>query len=780
MTSIVRLLAVAAPIVLLKLPLQAVTPESPISLTQPSLGMWDADWEGISGRTYFFQWSFDMQDWHYMPTIDYGTGPKHCGFSSTSDRYFVRLQQHFIPSSDPEGDDYDFDGLSNIDEVTLHDTNPLDWDTDGDSLPDDWEIENHLDPRDDGSIDPDNGAFGDPDEDELLNKDEYWYWCDPHNPDTDGDGLTDGDEVWVYGTSPFWKDSDDDGLSDYDEIIIHQTLPWVVDTDEDGVSDADEVRDNTDPNDAEDFSFRWVHVTRELTYDYDDYPPPNDKGALDKFANWDSASNTHEDLAGPIPFPDLGGRLEMLTFPATPPFPGRVIGLATSDGASKLIPDDPCYHATMNHHRFWLQRGTADSTFIVRNAILVTKRTVDGVEQAPTSEVKTFTIPADATHSNSIDLHETFTTDFSDNMQHSESFSQILLPVEAVNSDNVQLSKLKVAKMIEFGVLNSNRKLIPSNDSDCFRIRIKGGASLGEVSIKVSTANNPETRYNDDSTQIELTADDGDAISKKMILVSDDEDDEHPIDNIEDNDPNDVSHMIQLGGDFVIDSIKIGDAVWQSIQIKFPVPVVKTVTITPVIIRDKPLADGGVQLVPYETVAEHIRIMKERFAQVGVKIEFSTVELKDPPPGVDLSDGLTLTRPSGELVSEEAKKLIEKWGTTETTDIHIFYVNSLHALGSGILRGLAFTSYTMPEGFEDYSYNAFVSTERTNGSIPVGGIVAAHELAHLLRNAGHAGSVGDVPDTQLMIEYTSTDGVMGSKRLSNPDEALIQGNTHAY
>lgn len=36
--------------------------------------------------------------------------------------------------------------------------------------------------------------------------------------DTDGDGLSDYDEIYVYDTSPYLADTDSDGISDYDEI----------------------------------------------------------------------------------------------------------------------------------------------------------------------------------------------------------------------------------------------------------------------------------------------------------------------------------------------------------------------------------------------------------------------------------------------------------------------------------------------------------------------------------------------------------------------------------
>jgi hypothetical protein len=43
-------------------------------------------------------------------------------------------------------------------------------------------------------------------------------------------------------------DTDGDGLSDYDELYIYNTSPYLVDTDGDGISDYDEVMAGTDPN----------------------------------------------------------------------------------------------------------------------------------------------------------------------------------------------------------------------------------------------------------------------------------------------------------------------------------------------------------------------------------------------------------------------------------------------------------------------------------------------------------------------------------------------------
>ncbi len=66
--------------------------------------------------------------------------------------------------------------------------------------------------------------------------------------DTDGDGLSDEDEV-ALGTDIDNPDSDGDGLADGVEVNEVGTDPMLADTDGDGADDADEVASGTDPND---------------------------------------------------------------------------------------------------------------------------------------------------------------------------------------------------------------------------------------------------------------------------------------------------------------------------------------------------------------------------------------------------------------------------------------------------------------------------------------------------------------------------------------------------
>jgi hypothetical protein len=75
-------------------------------------------------------------------------------------------------------------------------------DSDGDGMPDSWEEQYNLDPGnpDDAGDDDDNDGLTNLQEYNLITT--YGDSTDPKNPDTDGDGFNDGDEV-DEGTDPF-------------------------------------------------------------------------------------------------------------------------------------------------------------------------------------------------------------------------------------------------------------------------------------------------------------------------------------------------------------------------------------------------------------------------------------------------------------------------------------------------------------------------------------------------------------------------------------------------
>ena len=190
---------------------------------------------------------------HALPVIVGGHGrdaadPAGQSFNGALDEVKVwdevltlaQIQAAMSPSAD--SGDSDEDGLSDIDEETTHLTDPNNPDTDGDGLTDGEEVKNGLDPKD---ATGNNGADGDFDSDGLSNIDEIKkYFTDPKSDDSDGDGLSDRVETGTgtfvnlndTGTDPLNADTDNDALNDSDELAAG-TDPFNPDTDGDTVPD---------------------------------------------------------------------------------------------------------------------------------------------------------------------------------------------------------------------------------------------------------------------------------------------------------------------------------------------------------------------------------------------------------------------------------------------------------------------------------------------------------------------------------------------------------------
>jgi outer membrane protein OmpA-like peptidoglycan-associated protein len=145
---------------------------------------------------------------------------------------------HFYLGKSDDDDD-DNDGLTNGEE-RRYGTDPKNPDTDSDGLKDGEEVKRYRT----------NPLRSDTDGDGLTDGDEVLkYKTNPTKSDTDGDGLSDGDEVLRYKTDPLKVDTDGDMLSDGNEVLLYKTDPLKVDTDGDGLSDYDEVITyKTDPN----------------------------------------------------------------------------------------------------------------------------------------------------------------------------------------------------------------------------------------------------------------------------------------------------------------------------------------------------------------------------------------------------------------------------------------------------------------------------------------------------------------------------------------------------
>lgn len=67
------------------------------------------------------------------------------------------------------------------------------------------------------------------------------------NQDSDGDKLSDNEEITLYRTDPLKADTDGDGLNDYEEVKIYHTDPLKFDTNNNGYSDSRDILDGFSP-----------------------------------------------------------------------------------------------------------------------------------------------------------------------------------------------------------------------------------------------------------------------------------------------------------------------------------------------------------------------------------------------------------------------------------------------------------------------------------------------------------------------------------------------------
>ena len=166
------------------------------------------------------------------------------------------------------GSDWTWDGVQwqyyEYTEQQYRTTDPTSNDSDDDGYSDGLEDSFGTDPLSADSYPSDQA----PNVDTESNDDWISYFANSALLDTDGDGLSDDDEINRFFTEPGVIDTDDDGFTDFEEIYYYYTDPldkfdfW-VDADSDGLRDDWELKNNlnSDSSDTDgDFISDWLEV----------------------------------------------------------------------------------------------------------------------------------------------------------------------------------------------------------------------------------------------------------------------------------------------------------------------------------------------------------------------------------------------------------------------------------------------------------------------------------------------------------------------------------------
>ncbi|HNT76272.1 MAG TPA: PKD domain-containing protein, partial [Anaerolineae bacterium] len=170
--------------------------------------------------------------------------PTHTVYLTATNGYEttpITYVQSFIVPFDDDGD-----GLANSYEINIG-TDPHNPDTDGDGRTDGEEVTGYLYMGYSPHVDYGQWITTDPtdadsDNDGVSDGNEFTNGTHPGDSDTDDDGLNDGLEPGTNGMpSALDPDSDDDGLLDGEEVLVYYTSPVLADTDEDTLSDPMEV-----------------------------------------------------------------------------------------------------------------------------------------------------------------------------------------------------------------------------------------------------------------------------------------------------------------------------------------------------------------------------------------------------------------------------------------------------------------------------------------------------------------------------------------------------------
>lgn len=268
----------------------------------------------------------------------------------------------------------------------------------------------------------------------------------------------------------------------------------------------------------------------------------------------------------------------------------------------------------------------------------------------------------------------------------------------------------------------------------------------------------------------------------RFILVSDAADDATiPVNGVgnQDNkdnvttDPanNDRTYRIQLGGRF---RVEVPSVHGKGIEVKRK----KTITVNVFILKDR----DGELVISEDAVESQWRVVRERYAQVGVRIDWK-ITVVEPLAGREgLVDTLIMRENnSSTVLHQNAKDMIDGIVPANKRDgVYCYYVKKLvtfdDVTGAEIpLNGSAIAKWAYPNDIF-YHYNIFMSLGTIEDEIPDWGFIAAHELAHCVGNLTHNDGY------RWMLMYKNPTGYsnhLGTKRFTLAEEVKIHNDPHA-
>ena len=657
--------------------------------------------------------------------------------------------------------DADDDGLSNIAEFHRR-TLPANTDTDGDSIKDGLEVEIGLNPSvaNTGDVDGDNipdlyevehglnpisalDGILDRDDDGLINIAEFLNGTNLDNPDSDNDGLTDGEEVLIHLTSPLSfdtdgdllddafeiefglnalttntpdQDTDNDGVSDFDERVFGSN-PTVADTDADGTGDLDEINSGFDPAGGENPDNEERKIV-DVEFAVGDPSGSNSERWELIIKGTDSEIDEREILFTSSVFGEVDTRPFALVEGAS--YELTIRHVATDSGEET----DFDWQATVDGQSGEFFSFTVDgASWLVDNSdrllgnvsgnetneSIGRTTTIFGIELITVSdEVPQLPVVLAAQEAPSYFLTERIFSPFLSSTEISEEELDLAGTSFRTNGA-IRASKMENS-------LNASGHLRNVLDDDRFKIRIKKAGSEVNGSVTISTIESGQ--YNDDETVIPLINNVGNTqFTDSQLLVTSTETDKVNVN----------THSIALGGKLVVKNPIVNGNMYE-FEREYDFSTVKEFNASIIFCGDAPqdMADYTI----------YQRLATEIFTQANIKANFTNTTM-DFPSGIDpnnvnhepslRNNGLL---PHNDIIALHDKAVSEE----KNSDITIYVVPNLRDFSGA--AGRAHTERTIIAG-SGYANIALISDIDVKGNDKI--FTFAHEIGHIVTNNFHYG-----------------------------------------